>query len=145
MSPAGILKTRLRCMEQCDEEVTQLAQGQVGQRNVTLIDQVHECLSLCDSLRSAMTKAIKAERLSEMGNRLVLPLLLTLQTVSMADCLIASVASGKPTAAQLLQPDHQVLLPNLVELLLFHELERLPEDVQFEQRQLFRPQWASAS
>ena len=46
-------------------------------------------VSLCASLRSAMTRAIKAERLSEIGNRFALPLLCTLQTCSMAECLMA--------------------------------------------------------
>ena len=55
-------------------------------------------VSLCASLRSAMTRAIKADRLSEIGNRLTLALLCTLQTYSMAECLMASVASGLATA-----------------------------------------------
>ena len=46
-----------------------------------------------------MTRAIKADKLSEIGNWSTLPLLCTLQTCSMAECLMASVASGLATAA----------------------------------------------
>ena len=83
-------------------------------------------VSLCDSLRSAMTRAIKAERLSEMGKRLTLPLLCVLHTLSMADCLMASVASGSATPLR-----HQQRLevlqrhqPNLGELQVFLDLGR---------------------
>ena len=118
VSPAGILKTRLRGMEQCNEEVTQLMESQGCQCNVTLIDQVRECLSLCASLRFAITKAIKAERSSEMGNWSILAPLLTLQML-LAEPLL-----------RLLRQDHLLHLSSLDEFLLLDVLEQLLEDVQ---------------
>ena len=65
-----------------------------------------------------------------MGNWLILALLAVLQTVSMAACVIASVAAGSALFHQDVLGDHQVLLAMLVELRYEVALEQRLEVVQ---------------